>query len=248
MDALLDQIPEDNATGVVIKVKSDNVPPSSQAHSSNSSKAANTPPYEPGPVYILEFCTVLALRNEASVKLVGKRVVDALQGILRDVSRFHPIFIGRATYYLFSLLRASYDDDFVRVPMLLHAVSSFSKDMLQATSGVILQGLKLCIGKPGPLRSEIMTSPDFWAVLGALSGYEGSAATVFEILESGVSGSPPAILADNYEAAIILCNEFASAASVGAQAEQQQDRKHRRVSKPQRQENARYVVVVGTYP
>lgn len=242
MDALLEQIPEDNAAGVVIKVKSDNVPPTSPANTNN--KPASTPPYEPGPVYILEFCTVLALRNEESVKLVGKRVVDALQGILRDVSRFHPIFIGRATYYLFSLLRASYNFDYVRVPMLLHAVSSFHKDTLKSTASVILNGLKLCIATPGPLRSEIMTSPDFWAVLGTLSGYEESAATVFEILESGVSGSPPAILADNYEAAIILCNEFATAASIGAVAEQQLDRKNRRVSsRPPRQEKARYVLL-----
>ncbi|CAK7211291.1 GDP/GTP exchange factor for ARF [Sporothrix eucalyptigena] len=237
VDALLEQIPEDNTTGVVIKVKSDNVPPTSPSNSNNN-KAANTPPYEPGPVYILEFCTVLALRDEESIKLVGKRVVDTLQGILRDVTRFHPIFIGRATYYLFTLLRASYNYDYVRVPMLLHAVSSFHKDTLKSTASVILKGLKLCIATPGPLRNEIMTSPDFWAVLGTLSGYEESAATVFEILESGVSGSPPAIIADNYEAAIILCNEFASAASIGAVAEQQLDRKNRRVSRAPRQDKA----------
>lgn len=238
MDALLDQIPEDNAAGVVIKVKSDNVPPTSPANSNNN-RAANTPPYEPGSVYILELCTVLALRDKETVQLVGKRVVDALQGILRDVSRFHPIFIGRATYYLFSLLIASYDFDYVRVPMLLHAVSSFSKDTLKSTASVILKGLKLCIATPGPLRSEIMTSPDFWAILGTLSRYEKSAPTVFEILESGVSGSPPAILADNYESAIVLCDQFATAASVGAVAEQQLDRKNRRVSRPPRQEKAR---------
>ncbi|CAK7220923.1 GDP/GTP exchange factor for ARF [Sporothrix bragantina] len=237
VDALLEQIPEDNGTGVVIKVKSDNVPPTSPANSNNM-KATATPPYEPGSVYILEFCTVLALRDESSAKLVGKRVVDTLQGILRDVSRFHPIFIGRATYYLFTLLRATYNFDYVRVPMLLHAVSSFPKDTLKSTASVILKGLKLCIATPGPLRNEIMTSPDFWAVLGTLSGYDEAAATVFEILESGVSGSPPAIIADNYEAAIILCNEFASAASIGAVAEQQLDRKNRRVSRAPRQDKA----------
>ncbi|OAA68348.1 guanine nucleotide exchange factor [Niveomyces insectorum RCEF 264] len=233
VDSLLEQIPEDNGAGVVIKVKAENVPPTSPA---NNTKAANTPTYDAAPVYILEFCTVLALRDESTVKHVGKRVVDALQEILRDVSRFHPILIGRATYYLFSLLQASYNDDFVRVPVLLHAVSSFSKDTLKATGSVVLQGLKLCIAEPGPLRSEIMTSPDFWAILGTLADYEGSAATVFEILESGVSGSPPAILADNYEAAIVLCNMFASAASVGALAEQQMDRKNRRVSRAPKQE------------
>lgn len=58
-----------------------------------------------------------------------------------------------------------------------------------------------------------MTSPDFWRLLHALSRNPEAAAMVFEILEKGTSGSPPAIMADNYEAAIELLNEFASAAS-----------------------------------
>lgn len=70
-----------------------------------------------------------------------------------------------------------------------------------------------------------MTSPDFWAILQTLSTHAASAATVFEILESGVSGSPPAIMADNYVAAIGLLNSFASAASSAAAPEQKTDRK-----------------------
>lgn len=133
------------------------------------------------------------------------------------------------------------DYDFVRVPVLLHTVSSFSKDHLKKSSNLILQGLKLCIAEPGPLRSEIMTSPDFWVILGTLAGYPESAPTVFDILESGVSGSPPAILADNYEAAISLLNEFASAASVGAAAEQKIGGKKQqwKSGRPAKQEKAR---------
>lgn len=62
------------------------------------------------------------------------------------------------------------------------------------------------------MRSEIMTSPDFWKLLSKLSRNLKSAAKVFEILESGTSGNPPAIMADNYEAAVILLDGFASAA------------------------------------
>lgn len=65
-----------------------------------------------------------------------------------------------------------------------------------------------------------MTSPDFWVLLRTLAGNGDSSAAVFEILEGGVSGSPSAIIADNYEAAISLLNDFASAAKIGAAAEQ----------------------------
>lgn len=58
-----------------------------------------------------------------------------------------------------------------------------------------------------------MTSPDFWAILRTLAGRPESAALVFGILERGITGDPQAILADNYEAAISLLNDFATAAN-----------------------------------
>ncbi|KAL2200633.1 hypothetical protein P885DRAFT_27498 [Corynascus similis CBS 632.67] len=226
VDGLLEQIPEDNGS-TVITVKTDNIPPS-QVNGQNSRQ--NNALYDPGLVYILEFCTVLALRDNSTVELLGKRVVEAIQAILRDVPRYHPILIERATFYLFSFLQASYDFDYVRVPILLHTVSSFPNDTLVKTSGLVLRGLKLCTEKPCPLRNEIMTSPDFWVILQTLATNPQAAPAVFDILEKGVSGTPSAIMADNYEAALALLNEFASMASVGAVAEQQNDRKQGRKS------------------
>ncbi|KAL2153340.1 hypothetical protein VTH82DRAFT_4495 [Thermothelomyces myriococcoides] len=224
VDALLEEIPEDSGSSV-ITVKAENIPPSSaNGQKSRQSNAL----YDPGLVYILEFCTVLALRDNSTVELLGKRVVEAIQTILRDIPRYHPILIERATFYLFSLLQASYDYDYIRVPILLHTVSSFPKDTLIKTSSLVLRGLKLCTEKPCPLRNEIMTSPDFWAILQTLAPVPDAAAAVFEILDNGVSGTPSAIMADNYEAALALLNEFASMASVGAAAEQANDRKQGR--------------------
>jgi brefeldin A-resistance guanine nucleotide exchange factor 1 len=135
----------------------------------------------------------------------------------------------------------SKDHDFVRAPVLLHTISSFPKDVLSKTSQLVLQGLKVCIEQPGPLRSEIMTSPDFWLMLRALAGNPNSSPTVFDILEGGVSGSPSAIIADNYEAAIALLNEYATAAQIGA-AEEQKGERRLRNARPPKKEAARYVV------
>ncbi|KAL2157477.1 hypothetical protein VTH06DRAFT_6028 [Thermothelomyces fergusii] len=224
VDALLEQIPEDSGSSV-ITVKAENIPPSPASGQKARQISAL---YDPGLVYVLEFCTVLALRDDSTVELLGRRVVEAIQTILRDVPRYHPILIERATFYLFSLLRASYDYDYVRVPILLHTVSSFPKDTLVKASSLVLRGLKLCTETPCPLRNEMMTSPDFWAILQTLAPVPDAAAAVFEIIETGVSGTPPAIMADNYEAALALLNEFASMASVGAVAEQANDRKQGR--------------------
>lgn len=249
VDALLDQIPEDSGSSVVITVKADNVPPSSPAA---ATKPRNNS-YDPSLVFILELSTILALRDDVTVKLLGKRVVDALQAILRDLSNHHPITIARTTFYLFRLLQASYvsfskDDrsekgeaqpdiqeyDFIRAPVLLHTVSSFSPETLRKISKLVLKGLKPCIDEPGPLRNEIMTSPDFWAILRSLSTESTSAPIVFEILEAGVSPSSTAIMADNYEAAITLLNHFASAASATVPKEPKADprRPPRRPARP----------------
>lgn len=244
VDALLAQIPEDAGSEAVITVKADNVPPTSPAL---GQKPATAVTYDPGLVYILELSTVQALRDGHTVDLLGKRVVNALQAIVRDISHHHPIVVARTTFYLFKLLQASYvslskharrqeeeaqlnsqEHDFIRVPILLHTVSSFSPEILRKTSKLVLQGLKACVDEPGPLRNEIMTSPDFWAILRNLSTVPQVAPLVFEILETGVNPPSTAIMADNYEAAITLLNEFASAASVTVTKEPKGDRRQPR--------------------
>lgn len=100
---MIGEIPEDS--GTVISVKAENIPPTSPA---NGPKPHDAPKYDPAMVYIMEFCTVLALRDDESMKLIGKRVVDALQAVLRDASRYSPVLVGRTSFYLFKLLHASY--------------------------------------------------------------------------------------------------------------------------------------------
>lgn len=90
-------------------------------------------------------------------------------------------------------------------------MSSFPETLLTQTAPLVLQGLGSCIEEPGPVRSEIMTSPDFWALLKALAAREDRGQAAFAVLERGVGGTQPAILSENYEAAISLLGEFASA-------------------------------------
>lgn len=99
---------------------------------------------------------------------------------------------------------------------------------MEKSAPLVLQGLTQCIKEPGPLRNEIMTSPDFWVILRNLAGNAQSAPTVFEILEGVAIGSPPTVMADNYESAVKLLNDFASAGSVGSSMEQKKDKRPRR--------------------
>ncbi|KAI1425367.1 Sec7-domain-containing protein [Xylaria sp. FL1777] len=243
MEALLDQLPDDESSTVpVITVKPESVP-SSPVNGGNKN-AHRKPNYDPAVVYILEFCTVLALRSPETIECLGKHIAEALQTILRNSGRYHSALVSRAAYYQFNMLKASYDHDYVRAPVLLHTISSFPREMLAKTSQLVLQGLKVCIEQPGPLRSEIMTSPDFWLILRTLAGNPNSSPTVFDILEGGVSGSPSAIIADNYEAAIALLNEYATAAQVGAADEQKGERRHRNARPPKKEPASENAVVL----
>lgn len=96
---------------------------------------------------------------------------------------------------------------------LLHTISSLPQDILAKTSTTILTGLAACTDEPGPLRSKMMTSPDFWATLRVLATNPDSAASVFEILEKSMTGSPSAIMADNFVTAVALLDQFATAAN-----------------------------------
>jgi brefeldin A-resistance guanine nucleotide exchange factor 1 len=117
---------------------------------------------------------------------------------------------------------------------VLHTISSFKKDLFDKSAPLVLQGLNQCIKEPGPLRNEIMTSPDFWVILRNLTSNAQSAPTVFEILEDVAVGSPPTIMADNYESAVKLLNDFASAGSVGSTIEQKQDKRMRQRGQQQK--------------
>jgi golgi-specific brefeldin A-resistance guanine nucleotide exchange factor 1 len=122
-------------------------------------------------------------------------------------------------------------------------ISSFRQELLEKAAPLILQGIGECINEPGPLRNEIITSPDFWVILRTLSRNPTVATTVFDILEAvTVESSPPAIMADNYESAVGLLNDFASAGSVGSAREQKQDK---RVRKGQQAKQPKQSVIAG---
>lgn len=171
------------------------------------------------------------MRDTESIASLGKQVFDTLQGLLRDSGRWHTIIISRVAFYALAILKASYvsllmvtgckrltpdwkEHDYVNVPFLLHTISSLPQDVLLKTSDIILAGLAACTDEPGSLRNEVMTSPDFWAILHVLARSSTSSKSVFDILERSTTGNPPAIMADNYEAAVSLLSFFASAASL----------------------------------
>lgn len=96
---------------------------------------------------------------------------------------------------------------------LLHTIANLPQHVIGQTSDVISSGFVICTDQPGALRNEMMKSPDFWAILRILARNPESASSVFSILENGVTGSPSAISADNYEATIGLLGFFASAST-----------------------------------
>jgi brefeldin A-resistance guanine nucleotide exchange factor 1 len=241
VEGLLDQIPEDDQAAV-ISVKQDGLP----SPPANGMRAADMlPTYDPAVVYSLELCTQLAIRDAEAVGSLGKQVFDLLQGILRDPSRWHAIIVSRATFYGLIMLKASYDHDFINVPYLLHSISSLPHDILIRGSDLVLDALANCISEPGSLRNEMMTSPDFWATLRILMKNADSVARVFSILEKGTTGSPPAIMADNYEVAVSLLNDFASAAGTPNTADSKADIGQRKPEQPKSAKGSKEAIERG---
>ncbi|KAI9821685.1 MAG: GDP/GTP exchange factor for ARF [Pycnora praestabilis] len=219
---LLSQLPEDSSP-VVIIVKPD-IPPSSPTKPNGHRARPQGTIYDPTVVYVLELATVLTLRDPDIVAAVGIDVAEALQNVIRDAGNTHPIVVARAVFYLLNLLAASHEHSFIRAPVVLHTISSFDQSILGSSAPLILSGLAHCIKNPGPLRNEMTNSPDFWSILQTLRALPEASAMVFDIAEDITVGTPSATTADNYESAVSLLNDFATAASVGAIAEQKQDK------------------------
>ncbi|KIX04415.1 uncharacterized protein Z518_05283 [Rhinocladiella mackenziei CBS 650.93] len=201
------------------------------------------PEYDPGSVFLLELATQLTLRDDETIAAAGENLTGSLQNAVRDVSNLHPLAASRVVHYLLELLRYSFTHDFMRAPVVLHAISSFDDAVLDRTAPTVTQGLTNTVANPGPLRNEITKSPDFWSTLQRLHQHKTEAESVFDILATLATSNPTAVTSDNFEAAIALANDFASAGSIGSIQEKRRDfaAKRGHQAKPARDED---IVVV----
>lgn len=217
-------------------------------------------------IFLLELATVLTLRDDKTLGSLGESLATTLQTLTRDAKNLHPLTVSRIVSYLFNLLRLSHvctcqridrilfvkltnsqDQHFLRVPVVLHAISGYDQDVLETVAVPTVKGLSRCISHTGRLRNEITISPDFWSILQRLHQHEEAAPLVFELLESIVHSMPDIITADNYESAVALANDFVSAGHVGSVDERQRDA-HARRNKGVKQPKPRYGSSFISYP
>lgn len=116
----------------------------------------------------------------------------------------------------------------MRTPVVLHAISSFDDVVMDRTGPSVINGLSRSIAAADSLKNELANSPDFWSILQRLHRHEKQSQNVFGILEMAVKADPPIIAADNFESAVSLANDFATAASVGAVPDQRREAGSRR--------------------
>ena len=105
VQALLEHLPKESSP-VVIVVKPDRPNPAPIRTNGNRSNSQGLL-YDPSVVYLLEFATIIALRDNETIAVVGEVVADALQNVVRDAANIHPLVVSRAVFYLLHLLNAS---------------------------------------------------------------------------------------------------------------------------------------------
>ena len=240
VNALLSEMPD--APSPVVVVKPDVRPAPVTARVNGTRSAKQGPEYDAGAVFLLELATRLTLRDEKAMAGTGEAVTGALQSAVRNAATLHPLAASRIVHYLLDLLRHSYEHDFMRAPVVLHAISSFNDVVLDQTATAVIKGFNLCVGQPGPLRADTIASPDFWSILQRLHQHKVEADNVLAILEKLTEDSAPSqttsptfrgITPDSYTPALTLATSFATAASLpGSIIEQRRDLAHRRGQKP----------------
>ena len=120
------------------------------------------------------------------------------------------------------------EHDFMRAPVVMHAISSFDDKTTDHTAASIVDGLMKCIAGPGPLRIEVTNSRDFWSILQRLHQHKEEGGRIYQMLHNIATSQPSAITADNYESAISLANDFSTAGSIGSIQDQRKDSTVRR--------------------
>ncbi|KAL4887478.1 hypothetical protein BJY04DRAFT_204386 [Aspergillus karnatakaensis] len=247
VESLLAQLPEESAPAVIV-VKPERPLPSTRASARQDTSRGQ---YDPGMMYLLELAAILTLRDKQTIGSLGEGLLASLQGFIRDARNLHSLALSRVTTYFLNLLRLSHDQPFMRVPVILHSISSFDQETLESVAIPTINGLSRCVFDGSFLRNELTVSPDFWSILQRLHQHKEAAPLVFGLLKTVVDSSPPIITADNYESAISLANDFISAGSVGYIEERQRDHVARRskgVKQPKQSENeivSRGVTAIG---
>lgn len=116
----------------MITVKQDSTP---TVAATNHSATSSHPTYDPTVAYILEFCTILTLKNDELIHSMGRPVFSVVLGLLRDPMKWHPITLSRATFHAFSILKKSYVSPTRR---LVHHFLANSKRRISISSKCIL--------------------------------------------------------------------------------------------------------------
>lgn len=126
----------------------------------------------------------------------------------------------------------------MRTPVVLHAISSFDDAVIDRTAAVVIAGLLKILSSPSSLKNEVANSPDFWSILQRVHGHREQAQSTFDILEKTVGADPPIIAADNYESAVTLANDFATASGKAAVGREQPRDAASRRNKPQKKQES----------
>lgn len=227
ISALSNHLPEPSSP-VVLAARPDQPRPT-PVRPQITRKPASRQLYEPSIAFILELSTLLASSDNTSMALLGEGVADALQGIVRDSENVHSILLSRTVFLLFYLMNASQDvkeKPVLKTPVVLHTVSGFDQTRLEDTADAILKGLAFCLQRQTSLRNELINTPDFWLILNSLHNFQNAAPAVFDIVETIVTSETIAVTADNFMVIASLLDNFATAGSIGASAEQQSLRRH----------------------
>lgn len=59
-------------------------------------------------IFVLELATVLTLRDERTLEILGETLATTLQNLVRDAKNLHPLTVSRIVSYLLNLLRLSH--------------------------------------------------------------------------------------------------------------------------------------------
>ena len=106
VSALLSQLPEQSSPLLV--AKADRPAPATTRAENRQALRTGGIAYNPSTVFLLEFATILTVRDQDAVAAAGESLTASLQTVVRNGSNLHPLTSLRVVHYLLVLLQHAF--------------------------------------------------------------------------------------------------------------------------------------------
>jgi brefeldin A-resistance guanine nucleotide exchange factor 1 len=165
--------------------------------------------FSPTALYFLEMAVRLAMRDSASVEMVGAKVQAALYVYIMKSDGLPDYFLSKIIFYILSLLKQANDEFVEDLDMILKSISQLDENFLRSSGPILLTTL-LDLADGGWSEKHSICSPHYFYILSILAQNRQCSQEIYKFLTDIVRRAGSYINHDNIKGLIDILGQIAS--------------------------------------